>query len=146
VRESEAYELSKRRREDVNRPPTRESEAENEVDSSAQPQIPQDSKDSSSSGEFKLIKLDYFSPLTADKGIGANNQPRDSTGGVTPARDSYPRRMIGDFDENANTLWSLHEKEAKSHDEARIQSLKDDMDGVLIFVRCPTFFDFQQTL
>jgi len=24
---------------------------------------------------------------------------------------------------------------AKSHDEARIQSLKDDMDGVLIFVR-----------
>ncbi|KAI9439287.1 hypothetical protein H4582DRAFT_1801154, partial [Lactarius indigo] len=29
--------------------------------------------------------------------------------------------------------WSLHMKEAKSHDEARIRSLKDDMDGVLIF-------------
>ncbi|KAI9439336.1 hypothetical protein H4582DRAFT_1766244, partial [Lactarius indigo] len=29
--------------------------------------------------------------------------------------------------------WSLHVKEAKSHDEARIQTLKDDMDGVLIF-------------
>ena len=43
--------------------------------------------------------------------------------------------MIGDFDDSANALWSLHEKEAKSHDEARIQSLKDDMDGVLIFVR-----------
>jgi hypothetical protein len=26
-------------------------------------------------------------------------------------------------------------KEVKSHDEARIQTLKDDMDGVLIFVR-----------
>ena len=44
-------------------------------------------------------------------------------------------RMIGDFDDNANALWSLHLDEAKSHDEARIHSLKDDMDGVLIFVR-----------
>jgi hypothetical protein len=32
-------------------------------------------------------------------------------------------------------MWSLHLGEAKSHDEARIHSLKDDMDGVLIFVR-----------
>jgi hypothetical protein len=43
--------------------------------------------------------------------------------------------MIGDFDDNANALWSLHLDEAKSHDEARIHSLKDDMDSVLIFVR-----------
>jgi hypothetical protein len=43
--------------------------------------------------------------------------------------------MIGDFDDSANALWSLQMKEAKSHDEARIQSLKGDMDGVLIFVR-----------
>ncbi|KAH8986162.1 hypothetical protein EDB83DRAFT_2240436 [Lactarius deliciosus] len=41
--------------------------------------------------------------------------------------------MIGDFDDNANAFWSLHMNEAKSHDEARIQSLKDDMDSVLIF-------------
>ncbi|KAH9052775.1 hypothetical protein EDB87DRAFT_1569960, partial [Lactarius vividus] len=41
--------------------------------------------------------------------------------------------MIGDFDDNANALWSLHVKEAMSHDEARIRSLKDDMDGVFIF-------------
>jgi hypothetical protein len=44
-------------------------------------------------------------------------------------------RMIGDFDGSANPLWALYGKEAKSHDEARIQNLKDDMDGVLIFVR-----------
>ena len=43
--------------------------------------------------------------------------------------------MIGDFDGSANPLWSLYGEEAKSHDEARIQTLKDDMDGVLIFVR-----------
>ncbi|KAH9017751.1 hypothetical protein EDB83DRAFT_2232219, partial [Lactarius deliciosus] len=44
-----------------------------------------------------------------------------------------PRSVIGDFDDSANALWSLHMKEAKSHDEARIHSLKDDMDGVLLF-------------
>lgn len=43
--------------------------------------------------------------------------------------------MIGDFDGSANELWTLYGKEAKSHDEARIQTLKEDMDGVLIFVR-----------
>jgi hypothetical protein len=50
-------------------------------------------------------------------------------------------RMVGDFDDSANALWTLYGKEAKSHDEARIQTLTDDMDGVLIFVRlysvCP---------
>ena len=46
--------------------------------------------------------------------------------------------MIGDFHGSANALWSLYGKEAKSHDEARIQPLKEDMDGVLIFV-CPYF-------
>ena len=43
--------------------------------------------------------------------------------------------MIGDFDGSANALWSLYGKEAKSHDQAQIQTLKEDMDGVLIFVR-----------
>ena len=47
--------------------------------------------------------------------------------------------MIGDFDGSANALWTLYGKEAKSHDEAQIHTLKDDMDGVLIFVR-PYFF------
>jgi hypothetical protein len=43
--------------------------------------------------------------------------------------------MMGDFDDSANALWTLYGKEAKSYDEARIHSLKKDMDGVLIFVR-----------
>ena len=43
--------------------------------------------------------------------------------------------MIGDFDGSANALWSIYGNEAKSHDQAQIQTLKDDMDGVLIFVR-----------
>jgi len=39
-----------------------------------------------------------------------------------------------DFDDGANDLWSLYGKEARSHDEVQIQALKEDMDGVLIFV------------
>lgn len=45
------------------------------------------------------------------------------------------KRFIGDFDGSANALWTLYGKEAKSYDDARINTLKDDMDGVLIFVR-----------
>ncbi|KAH9170239.1 hypothetical protein EDB89DRAFT_1334484 [Lactarius sanguifluus] len=51
---------------------------------------------------------------------------------VQPMPPDIPR-MIGDFDDNANAMWSLHVKEAMNHDDARIQSLKGDMDGVLIF-------------
>ena len=42
--------------------------------------------------------------------------------------------MIGDFHGSTNALWDLYGKEAESHDEARIQPLKEDMDGVLLFV------------
>ena len=50
-------------------------------------------------------------------------------------QEPQEKRMIGDFDGSANALWSLYGTEAKSRDESRIQTLKDDMDGVLIFVR-----------
>jgi hypothetical protein len=49
-------------------------------------------------------------------------------------QESQEKGMIGDFDGSANLLWTLYSKEAKSHDESQIQALKDDMDGVLIFV------------
>jgi len=49
-------------------------------------------------------------------------------------------RMMGDFDGSANALWTLYGKEAKSYDNSRIQTLKDDMDGVLIFVRSYLLF------
>ena len=61
-------------------------------------------------------------------------------GGPIADNSSPEPRMIGDFDGSANALWSLYRKEAKSHDQAQIQTLKEDMDGVLIFVRsefCP---------
>ena len=43
--------------------------------------------------------------------------------------------MIGDFHGSTNKLWSLYGKEAESYDKARIEPLKEDMEGVLIFVR-----------
>ena len=49
-------------------------------------------------------------------------------------QDRQEVRMIGDFEGSANALWSMYGKEAKSHDDARIQTIKEDMDGVLIFV------------
>ena len=44
-------------------------------------------------------------------------------------------RPISDFDGSANALWTLYGKVAKSSDESKIQSLQDDMSGVLTFVR-----------
>jgi hypothetical protein len=54
---------------------------------------------------------------------------------------NYPNRSLEDsgsreqdFDDGADDLWSINGKEAKSRDEARMRALKDDMDGVLIYV------------
>ena len=43
--------------------------------------------------------------------------------------------MIGDFDGSSNALWTLFKDEAKNHDNARIYTLKEDMESALIFVR-----------
>ena len=43
--------------------------------------------------------------------------------------------MIGDFDGSASEFWKLFRDEAKGHDDARINTLKEGMDSALIFVR-----------
>ena len=63
-------------------------------------------------------------------GNGAPNNPPED-----------PSKEPKDFDDSANPLWSLYEQEAKYRDEAQIQTLKDDMDGVLIFV-CIRYLPF----
>ena len=65
--------------------------------------------------------------------------PRDTY--TDPESDQQPEeppeepRMIGDFDGNAGEFWKLYRDEAKSHDDARINTLKEGMDSALIFVR-----------
>ena len=71
---------------------------------------------------FVAVWLISDNPCQGDRGADADGSSQDP-------------RMIGDFEGSANALWSIYGKEAKSHDEALIQTLKDDMDGVLIFVR-----------
>ena len=45
-----------------------------------------------------------------------------------------PPKEAQDFYEDANDLWSLYGKEAKSHDGARIETLKGVLVGVLLFL------------
>ena len=139
AQESEAYKLSECQIEDINCPS--EFEADNEADSDSPAQRRALQKDTSSLGEFPALadKARRIGTLAVDEKIRANNEPGDSAGAITPAKESYARRMIGDLGDSADALLSLHEGEAnlKSHDEVRIQSSKDDMYGALIFVRFP---------
>jgi len=60
-----------------------------------------------------------------------NDQSGNGAPGHSP--EDSPEKSK-DFDDSANVLWYLYGKEAKDHDEARMQTLRDDMDGLLIFV------------
>lgn len=66
------------------------------------------------------------------EGVGMNSpSPNDG-----PSR--LPEEFHGhrtDTDNSGNPLWSRYEQEVKGCDKTRIQDLKDDMKGVLIFVR-----------
>ena len=70
-----------------------------------------------------------------DSGQSVDSSTRHSTSDSEIGEKPQENRLIGDFDGSANALWTLYGKEAKSYDDARINTLKDDMDGVLIFVR-----------
>ena len=56
------------------------------------------------------------------------------------ARNSSPEgplhnRECRDFDDGSNAFWSLFSKQAKTHDEAQFERVKEDMDGAIVFVR-----------
>ena len=61
--------------------------------------------------------------------------PHNRTLDPAPEQEPDEPRMIGDFDGSANEFWKLYRDEAKSHDDARINTLKEGMDSALIFVR-----------
>jgi hypothetical protein len=66
---------------------------------------------------------------------GPRNTTSDSESEEQPEEQPEEPRMIGDFDGSANEFWKLYRDEAKSHDDARINTLKEGMDSALIFVR-----------
>lgn len=57
------------------------------------------------------------------------------TDDISDREPNEERRMEGDFDESSTALWTLFVTLAKNHDNARINTLKDNMGGALIFVR-----------
>ena len=61
--------------------------------------------------------------------------PRDTISDPESDQQTEEPRMIGDFDGSANEFWKLFRDEAKSHDDARINTFKEGMDSALIFVR-----------
>lgn len=42
-----------------------------------------------------------------------------------------------EYDERAAKFWSVYVEEAESHDKALVETWKDDMEGIIIFVRFP---------
>ena len=65
-----------------------------------------------------------------------DNQTDDSSPhGGNGDQEPQEIRMIGDFDSGAKAPWIVYRDEAKSYDETHIQTLKDAMDRILIFVR-----------
>ena len=64
-----------------------------------------------------------------------NDPPVNVAPDSNSVQEPEEKRMIGDFDGSADALWSHYHEGAESHDKSRIQRLKEDMDGVLIFVK-----------
>jgi hypothetical protein len=61
--------------------------------------------------------------------------PRNTTSDHQPEEPPEEPRMIGDFNGSANEFWKLFRDEARGHDDAQINTLKEGMDSALIFVR-----------
>ncbi|KAF8502812.1 hypothetical protein F5888DRAFT_1119222 [Russula emetica] len=82
-------------------------------------------------------QADSEAPIPAASNSTVDTSSRDTTS--DPESDQQPEeqpeepRMIGDFDGSANEFWKLYRDEAKSHDDARIDTLKEGMDSALIF-------------
>ena len=67
-----------------------------------------------------------------------NSGPRSNSSDsefIQPPEEPREPRVIGDFDGGASEFWKIFKDEANSHDDARINTLKEGMDSSLIFVR-----------
>jgi hypothetical protein len=92
-------------------------------------------------GVYIISTVRSLDNLMQREGTAANNPPVHGGQSRGSSNEEPPKvQMIGDFDDGANALWTLYGKEAKSHDQSRIQTLKEDMDVVLIFVSSYSYF------
>ncbi|KAI9456394.1 hypothetical protein BJY52DRAFT_1381664 [Lactarius psammicola] len=77
-------------------------------------------------GETRSETLEGPSDLSPGEGATSNASSEDQF----HAEFHRERR---DFDGGADALWSLYAKRAKTHDEARFESLTGNMDGAMLF-------------
>jgi len=68
----------------------------------------------------------------ANGSAGTSHSSRNDDPRYSPEESQDENNEVNDSD---NALWSQYEKAVKSRDKVRIEALKDDMDGVLLFVR-----------
>ncbi len=59
--------------------------------------------------------------------------------------DALDPHEAEEYDERAVKFWSVYVEEAESHDKALIESWKDDMEGIIIFV-CFYFFFYSHLI
>jgi hypothetical protein len=87
-----------------------------------------------------LLSLDKMCSwyLFTDEKDSDNRRDGGSIPTGSSAEESPENTVVEDFDDSANALWSLYAKVAKSHDEATVETIKDGMDGALIFVHSST--------
>ncbi|KAI0000798.1 hypothetical protein BJV74DRAFT_794281 [Russula compacta] len=86
-----------------------------------------------------VMKVDANRRLGRARATDSDKSPDDGSPHEHPFDREYQDIGItGDFDASANALCTLCGKEAKNHDEGRVQTMKDGMDGV--FSTIPTAF------
>jgi len=51
--------------------------------------------------------------------------------------DTHETHDAEEYDERATKFWSVYIEEAENHNKALVETWKDDMKGILIFVRIP---------
>jgi len=58
-------------------------------------------------------------------------------GPIVPNDNRDTHHDTEEYDERAAKFWSVYVAEAESHDKALVETWKDDMEGIIIFVRLP---------
>jgi len=64
----------------------------------------------------------------------AEGDRRPNEAPIVP-NDTHNSHDAEEYDERAAKFWSVYVDEAESHDKALVETWKDDMEGILIFVR-----------
>jgi hypothetical protein len=76
-------------------------------------------------------------PAVAVESDGHDGHPSEAPIGPIVLSDKREAHDAEEYDERAAKFWSVYVEEAESHDKALVETWKDDMEGIIIFVRFP---------